>query len=106
MTSRITQTLAATVLGITLASGAYAGTHPCRTEHQNAKAACASDRHSTTCKQAHKAVKACRIANGLPVKGKGGTAATTASGPGTAPVSGGTSGTAGATGQPAAGAAR
>jgi hypothetical protein len=70
------RTLAMAILALSFASGADAkGSHPCRQEHLAAKAACGKDKHSADCKAARKAKKQCRIANGLPVKGKGGTVA-------------------------------
>ncbi len=70
MNPAINHTIAALIVSIGLSSAAYA-VHPCKTEHQTAKAACASDKHSPDCKAAHKAVKSCRAAHGLPVRGHG-----------------------------------
>jgi len=71
MPSTFKYALATLVITTCFASGAEArGNHPCRAEHQTAKSACATDKHTKDCKAAHKAVKDCRIAHGLPVKGE------------------------------------
>lgn len=42
--------------------------HPCKAEHQNVVAQCKNgDPCGPSCKQAHQAMKACRVANNLPL---------------------------------------